>query len=213
MTPVLRNDHAANLHCTHSRWSSSVVCAALRAFEYERKRVVLHTDASLMPPLRRDWSPLNIVVDPRHDAASVTVWMNRIDHGLRSELGGVTLFQTWNPHAEPEAATVKYDYSFERPVVTFDSAKAMQQLQDAQGRNHVWFVGAYARFSMPLLENGVKSSMEVARRLGIDCSDVEFDEARSNAAADARRGARHRALAAAVVGLTAAAAALYVARR
>ena len=58
--------------------------------------------------------------------------MNRIDHGLRAELGGAPLFQTWNPHAEPEAATVKYDYSFERPVVTFDSAKAMQRLQDAQ---------------------------------------------------------------------------------
>eukprot|EP00966_Prymnesium_polylepis_P274557 6343655-Prymnesium_polylepis.1 len=41
--------------------SDGVQLAALRAFEYERKRVVLHTDASLMPPLRRDWSPLNIV--------------------------------------------------------------------------------------------------------------------------------------------------------
>ena len=29
---------------------------------------------------------------------------------------------------------------------------------------------------MPLLENGVKSAMAVARALGVDTSDVEFDE-------------------------------------
>ena len=54
---------------------------------------------------------------------------------------------------------------------------------------------------------------QVARRLGVDCSDVEFDEARFNAAADARRSARRSALATAFVGVAAAAAALYVARR
>ena len=46
----------------------------------------------------------------------------------------------------------------------------------ALGLVQVWFVGAYSRYSMPLLENGVKSAMAVARSLGIDTSDVEFDE-------------------------------------
>jgi hypothetical protein len=52
----------------------------------------------------------------------------------------------------------------------------MAQLATSQGVGHIWFVGAYARYSMPLLENGVKSAMEVSRRLGVDTSDIEVDE-------------------------------------
>jgi len=70
---------------------------------------------------------------------------------------------------------VKADFSFERPIVTAKSVQAMRTLNLTQGRGHVWLVGAYVRYSMPLLENGVKSAIEVAKALGIDVSDVEFD--------------------------------------
>ena len=119
-----------------------------------------------MPKQRRDWSPLNIVVDKEADAASCTIWMNELDVGLREELSA-PLFQTWNPVVEPDPKTVQCDYGFERPVVTFDSAAAMTKLEATQGRGHVWFVGAYSRFSMPLLENGVKSSLEVTATITI----------------------------------------------
>lgn len=159
---------------------ADVQLEALRSFQYEKKRVVLHTDASLMPPQRRDWSPLNIEVAGGADAASVTVWMNRIDGKLRQELQA-PVFQTWNPLIEPEAASVIADFAFERPVVTKSSLRAMERLQESQGRGHVWFVGAYSLNSMPLLENGVKSAMLVARSLGVDTSDIEFDEAKHEA--------------------------------
>ena len=149
--------------------------SALGAFEYEKNRVVLHTDSSLMPPRWRDWSPLNIEVAEGADAASVTVWMNRIDRKLRRELVA-PIFQTWNPLVEPAKASVIADFAFERPVVTKASVKAMAALQESQGRGHVWFVGAYSLNAMPLLENGVKSAMLVARQLGVNTSDVEFDE-------------------------------------
>ena len=167
---VLRTPHAVQLD-------------ALRAFEYESKRVVLHTDDQLMPPHARDWSPLNIVTQPEAEAASVTVWMNRIDSDLRSQLRR-PLFQTWNPVVEPAKSHVIADFSFERPVVNAASVAAMAELKASQGHGHVWFVGAYSRYSMPLLENGVKSAMEVARALGVDVSDVEFDESAVQARRD-----------------------------
>jgi len=145
------------------------------------------------------------VVDRAADAASVTVWMNQIDAGLRAELRG-NLFQTWNPVVEPAPASVTCDYSFERPVVTVESEQSMAKLHAAQGRGHLWFVGAYSRYSMPLLENGVKSSLEVARRLCVDTSDVEFDEEAHCSSVDAKlsqaaRTVRVRALCAAGFGL------------
>eukprot|EP00965_Chrysotila_dentata_P146189 4827582-Pleurochrysis_carterae.AAC.1 len=89
--------------------------------------------------------------------------MNHIDAHLSSDLQR-DLFQTWNPHREPAADTLKVDYTFERPVVTAASVAAMEQLQRSQGEKHVWLVGAYSRYSMPLLENGVKSALEVRTR-------------------------------------------------
>lgn len=166
---------------------------ALRTFRYERKRVVLHTDDSLMPAQRRDWSPLNLVVSPSEDAASVTVWMNHIDSDLRSELR-CDVFQTWNPTVEPSKGSVLADFSFERPVVTASSVRAMQALAECQGGQHVWLVGAYALNSMPLLENGVKSAIAVAKSLGCDVSDVEFDEAQWEAKQQASRALRRSLL-------------------
>ena len=107
---------------------------ALASFRYESKRVVLHTDDSLMPARKADWSPLNIVANPDADAASVTVWMNRIDQQLNTELTR-PIFQTWNPDAEPDKALVLADYSFERPVVTPASEAGMATLAQLQVRD------------------------------------------------------------------------------
>lgn len=164
---------------------------ALAGFAYESNRVILHTDSALMPSRRRDWSPLNIIVDAQASAASVTVWMNRIDAQLRSELAA-PVFQTWNPILEPQPSKLIADFSFERPVVTPASQQCMAALHKSQGQGHVWFVGAYSRYSMPLLENGVKSAMEVARALGVTTSDLEVDEEQLSAAAASANTARHR---------------------
>jgi len=164
---------------------------ALAGFAYESNRVILHTDSALMPSRRRDWSPLNIIVDAQASAASVTVWMNRIDAQLRSELAA-PVFQTWNPILEPQPSKLIADFSFERPVVTPASQQCMAALHKSQGQGHVWFVGAYSRYSMPLLENGVKSAMEVARALGVTTSDLEVDEEQLSAAAASANTARNR---------------------
>jgi len=44
-------------------------------------------------------------------AASVTVWMNRIDSHLRGALA-LPVFQTWNPACEPRAASVEADFRY-----------------------------------------------------------------------------------------------------
>jgi predicted NAD/FAD-binding protein len=47
--------------------------AALRTFKYESSSVVLHTDPSLMPPRRADWSSLNMLIDHQRSMPMATM--------------------------------------------------------------------------------------------------------------------------------------------
>ena len=87
--------------------------------------------------------------------------MNQIDPAVSP-----AVFQTWNPLIEPAQDHVVSESYFERPVVTTRSADAMRRLAGIQGSGGVWFVGAYALYSVPLLENGVRSGVRVAKSLG-----------------------------------------------
>lgn len=44
----------------------------------------------------------------------------------------------------------------------------MKQLETLQGKNNVYYIGAYVVPGIPLLENGVVSAMDVARKLGVE---------------------------------------------
>ena len=47
--------------------------------------------------------------------------------------------------------------------------QGMRSLAQEQGAGGVWFVGAYARLSVPLLENGVCAAVSVAAGIGASC--------------------------------------------
>jgi hypothetical protein len=47
--------------------------------------------------------------------------------------------------------------------------QGMRSLAQEQGAGGVWFVGAYARLSVPLLENGVCAAVSVAKGIGASC--------------------------------------------
>lgn len=136
----------------------------LAAFRYVPIEVVMHEDASLMPADRRDWSPVNLLVDPAHDQPMSTIWINAVQPVLRDAR---PLFQTVRPLREPRAETVLGRARFERPVVDAASTAALTrlpQLQAEPGRR-VWFCGSYAQAGIPLLESAVGSAHEAVRAL------------------------------------------------
>ena len=151
------------------------VRAALAAIPYETNRVLVHTDATAsMPSSHVDWSPFNFVLKPGADAPQVDIWLNACDPYLRSNLTA-PVFQSWatHPELEPDPETVVVDATFERPVVTAASAAGIRALQAVQqhpaaardGRR-VWFCGAYSLYAIPLLENGIRSAVQVVRAMG-----------------------------------------------
>lgn len=140
--------------------------AALAGFQYTPVQVLTHTDATLMPRRRQDWSPVNLWVDPAADGAESTIWVNAVQPVLQ---GAADVFQTVGPLRPVDPARVLGQARFERPVVDARSQQALAQLQQLQAEpdRRVWFCGSYAQAGIPLLESAVASAFDVAARLGV----------------------------------------------
>jgi predicted NAD/FAD-binding protein len=136
----------------------------LGAFRYQRNRALLHGDPELMPRRRSVWSAWNYLTSEGQrgtDAVSVSYWMNclqRLDTAP-------PLFVTLNPLREPRAARVFAEIEYSHPVFDQPAMAAQAQLASLQGDQAIWFCGSY--FGYGFHEDGLRSAVEVARRLGV----------------------------------------------
>ncbi len=149
--------------------------AALAAFRYRALEVLMHSDTALMPERRADWSPVNARVCPEHEQPESTIWINRVQPGLRH---AAPLFQTVMPQRSPRDDSIVGRARFERPLLGVDSAAALtalQQLHEQPGRR-LWWCGSYAETGVPLLESAVRSALAVAARLE-PCAEEGFTNA------------------------------------
>jgi len=138
--------------------------AALAAFRYRALEVLMHRDAALMPDRRADWSPVNARVCAEHEQPESTIWINRVQPGLRD---AAPLFQTVMPQRSPRDGSILGHARFERPLVDAGSEAALaalQRLHEQPGRS-VWWCGSYAETGVPLLESAVRSALAVAARV------------------------------------------------
>jgi predicted NAD/FAD-binding protein len=136
----------------------------LHGIPYQPNRVLLHTDDSLMPHRRRVWSSWNLLADSRHahqgQPVSVTYWMNSLQD-LETDR---QYFVSLNPMTEPSPEHLIAEFEYEHPVFKHESLASQNQLKVIQGKNNTWFCGAWTGYGFH--EDGLKSGMEVARRLG-----------------------------------------------
>ena len=135
--------------------------AALAAFRYRALEVMMHNDTALLPAQRADWSPVNARVCAEHEQPESTIWINRVQPGLRD---AAPLFQTVMPQRLPREDRIIGHARFERPLVDAGSAGALAALKQlhAQPGRRVWWCGSYAETGVPLLESAVRSALAVA---------------------------------------------------
>ena len=129
---------------------------------------VLHADARLMPTDRRDWRALNVTGgDGDGGAAMLTVWLNRYypEHAFDGDV-----FQTWNPHVEPEAdRRLSPDLRLPRVVQSWpETPKIQARVAELQGVGGFYFAGAHAVPGMGLLEQACQAGEIAAARVLAD---------------------------------------------
>ena len=133
----------------------------LAAIPYRSNRAVLHNDSALMPRRRRTWASWNCV---GHGAASegcaVTYWMNRLQDLETPE----PLFVTLNPEREPDPSSVLWQGEYDHPVFTPAALASQRKIWSLQGRDNVWFAGAW--LGSGFHEDGLQAGLAAAEAMG-----------------------------------------------
>jgi uncharacterized protein len=152
------SDQALKLLNTPSRAERDI----LGAIGYQPNRVILHTDASVMPQRPRAWAAWNALITAEPGTAcTVSYWMNLLQ-GIES---AEPLIVTLNPTRPIDPGKVLRSLNYAHPVYTQASVAARARKAEIQGARRTWFAGAY--WGWGFHEDGMRSAVEVAAALEV----------------------------------------------
>ncbi|MBX9848201.1 MAG: FAD-dependent oxidoreductase [Rhodocyclaceae bacterium] len=138
--------------------------AVLSAVSYQPNRAVLHTDASLLPQRRRLWSAWNYAAGPQ-TAETAPVAVSFLINMLQPLPVQTPVIVSLNPYQAPAADKVIAEFDYAHPVFDQAAITAQSMLPGIQGRDRVWFCGAWGRYGFH--EDGLRSAIAVAEGMGI----------------------------------------------
>ena len=139
--------------------------ALLKQFLFEQGQLVIHTDPSVMPPKRKDWSVLSYMMDRKFTRQQFTVWLNSVEPSL---VGKNAVFQTWQPVTEIDPKKVISTVTLTRAVVDSQTVALNKELQQRHksANRKVFFCGSWSCDGLPILESAVTSAMHIAEIFG-----------------------------------------------
>ena len=135
--------------------------ALLKKFKFEQGELVMHTDATVMPPKRKEWAVLSYMMDRNFTRQQFTVWLNAIEPTL---VGKSPVFQTWRPVTAIDPKKIISSVTLTRAVVdsvTVELNHQLQQRHQATDRK-VFYCGSWSCDGLPILESAVTSAMHIA---------------------------------------------------
>lgn len=141
-------------------------CSLLANVPYAANTAYLHTDDTLMPRRRRAWASWNALLarDTLSDEPiGVSYWMNQLQK-LDTETQYIV---SLNPPRPPRAGSVLYQTRYEHPLYTPATIAAQNRLHEIQGRNRVWWAGAWTGYGFH--EDGFKSGLRAVAGIDAAC--------------------------------------------
>lgn len=132
---------------------------ALGCWQYARSRTILHTDESVMPPIRKVWSSWNFT-RLENDRTCLTYHMNRLQRLETARQYFVSL------DLQQEPSDIIREFNYEHPMFTREALAQRPHLARLNGERNTWFAGSY--FGNGFHEDAVCSGIEVAKGFGTD---------------------------------------------
>jgi predicted NAD/FAD-binding protein len=133
----------------------------LGAIRYHPNRAVLHTDVSVLPRRRRAWAAWNYARAADAGREQAAVCLHYLINRLQPLPWQQPVIVSLNPDPahEPDARHVLREFAYAHPVFDRAAVAAQRELPGIQGRSHLWFCGAWARYGFH--EDGLMSALSV----------------------------------------------------
>jgi predicted NAD/FAD-binding protein len=141
---------------------SPAEASLLSGVRYQPNRVVLHTDASLLPRSRRAWSAWNYLTADDTDGrrpAAVSYLINK----LQPLPFRTPVIVTLNPPREPAPAAVLQEFEYSHPLLDGRALQTQASFAALQGVRHTWYAGAWLGHGFH--EDGLRTAHAVAAGL------------------------------------------------
>jgi predicted NAD/FAD-binding protein len=135
----------------------------LGAMPYQDNEVVLHTDASVLPRMRKAWAAWNAFVPAAPGAPCTVSYCMNLLQGIDAPQ---PLVVTLNRGDAIDPAKVLRRMRYAHPMYIAASVAARARKAEIQGRRRAWFAGAY--WGWGFHEDGMRSAVEVASALGAE---------------------------------------------
>ena len=113
-----------------------------------------------MPRRRAAWAAWNVLKAQGKAGLTLTYWMNR----LQNIPEHYPLFVTLNPARMPEPSSTFATIEYDHPLYDAAAIDAQSRLEEIQGRDRVWFCGAWTGYGFH--EDGLRSGLDAAGALG-----------------------------------------------
>ena len=134
----------------------------LSKFKYQKNKAVLHFDESVLPRKKIAWAAWNYLSTAStsgKETVSVSYLINKLQRLPIEKAVIVTL----NPASKIDKNKVVKEISYQHPLFTKDTIMAQRELGNIQGRQGVYFSGAWLRYGFH--EDGILSSKTVINKL------------------------------------------------
>ena len=136
----------------------------LSPWKYSKNYTVLHTDRSLLPPMKRGvaaWNYRRFLVEDKSKPVCVTYHMNTLQ-GFNSKTDYCV---TLNPRREVPPDNIIAAFNYTHPEFSQESFATQDQLPILNGKQNTWFAGSYFRWGFH--EDAVRSAFAVAADFGV----------------------------------------------
>jgi uncharacterized protein len=135
----------------------------LGAIRYQPNRVVLHTDASVLPQRQRAWAAWNYERAADRSREEAGVCLHYLINRLQPLPWKTPLVVSMNPLRPVRESQILGEWCYTHPVFDRAAVQAQRELPTIQGRSRVWFCGAWTRYGFH--EDGLMSGVAVAQGL------------------------------------------------